>query len=192
MTRKSLRTEKFILRELELQAKCKEEVSEAEAVSEAEEVLEEVSEAATEEVSEAEGTSEVEAAPEVVSMDKKEKIPLDQMERSKDTLYINNVPFKATKEEVAEFFGTDADSISLPMRKMRDQHTGRIFTSDSANRGMAFVTFSGENVDIEAKAEEFKGKVFGDRELTVDVAVIRPENDEEEIEQETGSEEKQE
>ncbi len=123
---------------------------------------------------------------------KREKIPLDQMERSKDTLYINNVPFKATKEEVAEFFGTDADSISLPMRKMRDQHTGRIFTSDSANRGMAFVTFSGENVDIEAKAEEFKGKVFGDRELTVDVAVIRPENDEEEIEQETGSEEKQE
>ena len=78
------------------------------------------------------------------------------------------------------------------MRKMRDQHTGRIFTSDSANRGMAFVTFDGENIDIEAKAEEFKGKIFGDRELTVDVAVIRPENDEEEAEQETVSEEKQE
>lgn len=123
---------------------------------------------------------------------KREKIPLDQMERSKDTLYVNNVPFKATKEEVAEFFGANADSISLPMRKMRDQHTGRIFTSDSANRGMAFVTFEGDNIDIEAKAEEFKGKVFDDRELTVDVAVVRPENEEEEIEQESGPEENQE
>ncbi|CAI4063329.1 Sbp1p SKDI_08G0080 [Saccharomyces kudriavzevii IFO 1802] len=123
---------------------------------------------------------------------KKEKIPLDQMERSKDTLYVNNVPFKATKEEVAEFFGTNADSVSLPMRKMRDQHTGKIFTSDSANRGMAFVTFNDENINIDRKADEFKGQVFGDRELTVDVAVVRPENDEEEAEQETGSEERQE
>ena len=61
-----------------------------------------------------------------------------------------------------------------------------------SNRGMVFVTFEGDNVDIEAKAEEFKGKVFDDRELTVDVAVVRPENDEEEVEQESGPEENQE
>lgn len=110
---------------------------------------------------------------------KKEKIPLDQMERSKDTLYVNNVPFNTTKDVLAEFFGTKVENIVLPMKKLRNFRSGKVYESDTLNRGIAFITF--EDLDnqedaIAKKVEEFNGKDLGDRTITVDIAVIKPEN----------------
>lgn len=110
---------------------------------------------------------------------RREKIPLDQMERSKDTLYVNNIPFDATREQLAEFFGVQVESVVLPMRRMRNHNTGRTYTSNKYNRGIAFVTFADIADDISKKVEEFNGKSIQDREIVVDIAVLRPESDEE-------------
>ncbi|KAL3231738.1 Single-stranded nucleic acid-binding protein [Nakaseomyces bracarensis] len=116
------------------------------------------------------------------------RVPLSELERSTDTLYINNVPYDATKEDLASLFGTNSESISMPMRKIRDHETGTLVPSDSLNRGMAFVTFANFNGDINAKAAEFNGKTLNDRALIVDVAVVKQEekeDKEEEKEEET-------
>lgn len=112
---------------------------------------------------------------------KKEKIPLDQMERSKDTLYVNNVPFNTTKDALAEFFGTKVENVVLPMKKLRNFRSGKVYESDKLNRGIAFITF--EDLDdqedgISKKVEEFNGKSLGDRTIIVDIAVIKPESTE--------------
>jgi len=102
------------------------------------------------------------------------KIPLSEMERSTDTIYINNVPFETTKVELAEFFGTNEDAVVLPMRRLRDEVTRRSVPSDKYNRGMAFIKFDNLNGSIADKAGEFDGKSLGDRTLVVDVAVVKP------------------
>ncbi|AET41686.1 RNA-binding protein Ecym_8417 [Eremothecium cymbalariae DBVPG len=110
----------------------------------------------------------------------REKVPLDQMQRSFDTLYVNNIPYYATKEEIAEFFGTKAELIVLPMRRMRDTVSNRYFYSKSMNRGIAFVAFEGMSEGDDAitrKMEEFQSKTLKDREITVDVAATKPESD---------------
>lgn len=113
---------------------------------------------------------------------RREKIPLDQMERSKDTLYVNNVPFSVTKEALAEFFNTDVEHIVLPMKKLRNYMSGKVYESDRLNRGIAFVSFEGlADVEegINKKVDEFNGKTLEDRIITVDVAVEKPEEPEE-------------
>lgn len=101
------------------------------------------------------------------------RVPLETMERSTDTLYVNNVPYFATKEELAEFFGTTPELVVLPLRRMRNVKTKQFFYSKRMNRGIAFVTF--ENcADIAQKVQEFQGKSLNDRELAVDVAALKP------------------
>ncbi|CCC69582.1 hypothetical protein NCAS_0C05920 [Naumovozyma castellii] len=109
---------------------------------------------------------------------KKEKIPLDQMERSKDTLYVNNLPYSATKEELAELFGTKPELVVLPKRRMRDETTKKVVFSETLNRGIAFITFENLSGDIADKREEFQGKTLEERELVVDVAVVKPKREE--------------
>lgn len=112
---------------------------------------------------------------------RREKIPLDQMERSKDTLYVNNVPFSVTKDALAEFFHTDVEHIVLPMKKLRNYVSGKVYESDKLNRGIAFITFDGLadiNEGINKKVDEFNGKTLEDRIITVDIAVERPEQPE--------------
>lgn len=113
------------------------------------------------------------AVPAPPKKNKEAQVPLEQMERSKDTLYVNNIPYHTTKAEIASFFGTTEESVILPMRRMKDTTTKRVFFSRKFNRGIAFVSFP-EGTDIEAKAAEFNGKNFEDRELTVDVAANKP------------------
>lgn len=118
---------------------------------------------------------------------RREKVPLDQMERSKDTLYVNNVPFHVTKDVLAEFFGTSEDHIVLPMKKMRNYISGKVYESNRQNRGIAFITFEGLADQVEGinkKVEEFNGKTLEDRIITVDVAVERPEPQHEQDENE--------
>lgn len=121
------------------------------------------------------------AVPAPPTKTKRKQVPLDEMERSTNTLYVNNVPYHTTKAEIAGFFGTTEDSIILPMRRMRDTKTKKVFFSKSSNRGIAFVTYP-EGVDIDTKAKEFQGKFFQERELTVDVAANKPGHNEREPE----------
>lgn len=119
------------------------------------------------------------------SYPKKEKVPLDQLERSKNTLYVNNVPFTATKEELAEFFGTDERNITLPMKVGVNYISHRRYISKNINRGIAFVSFDELNdaTDLDGinkKVEQFNGKTFKDRELAIDVAAEKPEEDQKE------------
>ncbi|QLL30365.1 hypothetical protein HG536_0A01820 [Torulaspora globosa] len=106
---------------------------------------------------------------------RKDKTPLEEMERSNDTLYVNNIPYSATKEELAEFFGTKPELVVLPMRRMKDTKTQRVFFSKKMNRGIAFITF--ENLtgtqDINKMVEEFQGKTLQERPIVVDVAALR-------------------
>lgn len=102
------------------------------------------------------------------------RVPLSDMERSTDTLYVNNVPFEATKKEIADYFDTNEDCVVLPMRRLRDEVTGRSVPSDKFNRGLAFVKFETLPGDITQKVIQFNGQTFGTRALTVDVAVIKP------------------
>lgn len=106
---------------------------------------------------------------------RREKVPLESMQRSTDTLYVNNVPYFATKEELAEFFGTKPELVVLPLRRMKDVKTKRVFYSKSMNRGIAFVTFENLSEGISQKAEQYNGKTLKDRELTVDIAATKPE-----------------
>ncbi|BAP74095.1 single-stranded nucleic acid-binding protein [Kluyveromyces marxianus] len=126
------------------------------------------------------------AVPAPPKKNKETKVPLEQMERSKDTLYVNNIPYHTTKNEIASFFGTSEESVVLPMRRMKDTATKRVFFSKKYNRGIAFVSFP-EGTDIEAKAAEFNGKTFEDRELTVDVAANKPAHNETEPQTETAN-----
>ncbi|CCD26194.1 Sbp1p NDAI_0H00200 [Naumovozyma dairenensis CBS 421] len=109
----------------------------------------------------------------------REKDTLDEMERSKDTLYVNNLPYSATAIEIAELFGTKPELIVLPKRRMRDEATGKLFMSDTLNRGIAFVTFEGLTSDIADKRDELQGRTLQDRELVIDVAVVKPKLEEE-------------
>lgn len=113
---------------------------------------------------------------------KKDKTPLEEMERSKDTLYVNNIPYYATKEQLAEFFGTKPELVVLPMRRMRDTNTKRVFFSKKMNRGIAFITYDtfAEGEDINKKVESFQGKTLQDRPIVVDVAAVRPPREERE------------
>ncbi|SCU82054.1 LADA_0C02718g1_1 [Lachancea dasiensis] len=110
------------------------------------------------------------------------RAPLESMERSADTLYVNNVPYMATKEQVAEFFGTKPELVVLPLRRMRNVKTKQFFYSKRMNRGIAFVTFQNCS-DIAQKVVEFQGKSFNDRELAVDVAALKPPREEVSAEQ---------
>lgn len=113
---------------------------------------------------------------------RKDKTPLEEMERSKDTLYVNNIPYYATKEELGEFFGTKPELVVLPMRRMKDTKTKRVFFSRRMNRGIAFITFDNltSDDDIAKKVEEFQGKTLQERPIVVDVAAVRPPREEEE------------
>lgn len=113
---------------------------------------------------------------------RKERVPLEEMERSTDTVYVNNVAYSATKEEIAEFFGTTPELVVLPMKRIRDYRTRKFFFSKTVNRGIAFVTFENLTGDIKSKVDEFNGKSFKDRELSLDVAAKKPVFDEEEKE----------
>ena len=104
-------------------------------------------------------------------------MPLSELERSTDTLYVNNIPFETTRAEVAETFEVPIDSVVVPMRRVRDRETGKSTPSDKFNRGMAFITFQNLPGTIAEKAAEYTDKQIGDRTLVVDVAVVRPEVD---------------
>ncbi|OEJ85596.1 Single-stranded nucleic acid-binding protein [Hanseniaspora osmophila] len=126
--------------------------------------------------------------------------------KSQDTLFVRNIPFRTTREELAEFFDTDVENIVMPLRKMKDLRTNKIVYNKYANRGMAFVKFpslssdappveEGKKSSIEEKIGNFNGVHFKDRPLIVDIAMEKPvyskpeeKEEEEEEEEEEGQE----
>jgi RNA recognition motif-containing protein len=77
-------------------------------------------------------------------------------------LYVGNLPFSATEEQVKEFFGSFGEILSVKI--ITDRATGR-------SRGFCFVEM--ENAD--AAMAELNGKEFGGRKLMINEAREREE-----------------
>ena len=78
------------------------------------------------------------------------------------TLYVGNLPWSATKEDLAAFFGSQAQVRSS--RIITDPNNGR-------SRGFGFIEIDGEDVDKIIKA--MNGKDMGGREIIVNEAKPR-------------------
>lgn len=75
------------------------------------------------------------------------------------TLYVGNLPWNTTADELVEFFNEYGQVESS--RIITDRETGR-------SRGFGFIEV--EEVDAARMAEELNGKEFGGRPLTVNEA----------------------
>ncbi|AFV03611.1 RNA-binding protein region RNP-1 [Dehalobacter sp. UNSWDHB] len=75
------------------------------------------------------------------------------------TLYVGNLPWSTTSEELTEYFARFGNVIGS--RIITDRETGR-------SRGFGFVEVASE--DAERLAEELNGSEFNDRSLTVNEA----------------------
>lgn len=75
------------------------------------------------------------------------------------TLYVGNLPWNTTAEELGEFFGEYGQIESS--RIITDRETGR-------SRGFGFI--EADEADAARIAEELNGKDFGGRPLTVNEA----------------------
>lgn len=82
------------------------------------------------------------------------------------TLYVGNLPWTTTNEDLAEFFSDEASILGA--RVITDRLTGR-------SRGFGFVEV-GEN-DAERVIESMNGKNLGGREIVVNEAKERPDRD---------------
>jgi RNA recognition motif-containing protein len=74
-------------------------------------------------------------------------------------LYVGNLPFSATEEEIKELFASHGEVISVAL--VNDRETGR-------PRGFGFVEMG--DSDADAAVEALDGKEFGGRSLRVNVA----------------------
>lgn len=75
------------------------------------------------------------------------------------TLYVGNLPWSATEEELAEVFGQHAQVLSV--RIITDRETGR-------SRGFGFVEVA--DSDVEQAVEAMNGTQFGGRDIIVNEA----------------------
>lgn len=75
------------------------------------------------------------------------------------TLYVGNLPWNTTADQLGEFFGENGEVISS--RIIIDRETGR-------SRGFGFIEV--EDADSAHITEEYNGKDFGGRPLTVNEA----------------------
>ena len=80
------------------------------------------------------------------------------------TLFVGNLPFSATEEEIREAFGEygEVKSVKIPM----DRETGR-------PRGFAFVDLESESAE-QAAIEDLDGATWNNREIRVNKAEPRP------------------
>jgi RNA recognition motif-containing protein len=74
-------------------------------------------------------------------------------------LYVGNLPFSATEEEIKKLFATHGEVISVAL--VYDRETGR-------PRGLGFVEM--EDSDADTAVEALDGKDFRGRSLRVNVA----------------------
>jgi cold-inducible RNA-binding protein len=80
-------------------------------------------------------------------------------------LYVGNLPFNATEPDLQDFFA-GAGNVSEVLL-VQDKFTGK-------SRGFAFVTMASDS-EAQAAIEQFHGKPFGGRPLTVNEARPREE-----------------
>ncbi|HEY8463680.1 MAG TPA: RNA-binding protein [Bacillota bacterium] len=78
------------------------------------------------------------------------------------TLYVGNLPWSATKEDLASFFSSYTEVKSS--RIITEPGTGR-------SRGFGFIEIEAD--DIESVINEFNGKDMGGREIIVNEAKPR-------------------
>ncbi len=79
------------------------------------------------------------------------------------TLYVGNLPWSTTEQELTEYFSTHAEVVSC--RIITDRETGR-------SRGFGFVEVNDE--DAEKAVTELNGTELSGREIVVNEARPRP------------------
>ncbi|MDA8077632.1 MAG: RNA-binding protein [Nitrospiraceae bacterium] len=75
-------------------------------------------------------------------------------------LYVGNIPFKATEEDLRELFAQAGEVVSVKL--IKDAATGRL-------RGFGFVEMSSDE-DVSKAISMFNGKSFMDRSIVVNEA----------------------
>jgi RNA recognition motif-containing protein len=77
------------------------------------------------------------------------------------TLYVGNLPFSATEEEIRNLFQSDGRSV-VDVRLIHDRETGR-------PRGFGFVELASED-EAKAALESLADTDMGGRKLTITIA----------------------
>jgi RNA recognition motif-containing protein len=90
---------------------------------------------------------------------------LDEGEKMETKLYVGNLPYQTTENELKDLFG-EAGVVS-DVIVIKDRNTGR-------SKGFAFVTMSSQ-AEVEAAIQMFNDQDFGGRPLKVSIA--RPKED---------------
>ncbi|MBN2146817.1 MAG: RNA-binding protein [Anaerolineales bacterium] len=80
-------------------------------------------------------------------------------------LYVGNLAYSTTEEELRELFGQAGSVVSVDL--IKDRATGR-------SKGFAFVEMSSQ-ADAQKAISMFHGSLFNDRALTVNIARPREE-----------------
>ena len=89
-------------------------------------------------------------------------------DENKNKLYVGNLPFTATQEQLSEMFGEFGEIADLIL--IKDKFSGR-------SKGFGFVTFASEEAAAKA-IETMNGKDVDGRALVVNVArPMRPRED---------------
>lgn len=98
-----------------------------------------------------------------------------KQKKSNNTIYISNIPYDISRKQLAAFLKVEEESVSLPMRKLQDLRTGKIFTSKISNKGYSFIKFEDcdTNEPIEQKVEQLQGQTLDNRRLIIDIAIIK-------------------
>ncbi len=84
----------------------------------------------------------------------------DDMTTNNKKLFVGNLPFSATEEELRDSFAQYGDIVDLKL--ITDRMTGR-------SKGFAFVEFADESM-AQAAIEAMNGKDMGGRQMVVNVA----------------------
>ncbi|ODV88606.1 hypothetical protein CANCADRAFT_125704 [Tortispora caseinolytica NRRL Y-17796] len=106
---------------------------------------------------------------------KQKKINPDDAKPSKDTIYISNVDYTSTPDELTEFvkgLGIEPKEVNIPRRRLPFHFwkKNQLLGTPIKGRGFAFVKVSSEE-ELAKAVELLNGKTFKDRVLTAVVAM---------------------
>ncbi|KAG0663038.1 hypothetical protein C6P45_000914 [Maudiozyma exigua] len=108
----------------------------------------------------------------IASTGHKEKL---KKKKTDNTIFVRNIPYNVSRKELAEFLKVKENNISLPMSRLQDLTTGKIFNSKTTNKGYLFIRY--ENCDpnepIERKVEQLQGQILGNRKLMTEIARVK-------------------
>lgn len=111
---------------------------------------------------------------------KVDKLPIEEGSKSKNTLFVRNIPVDTDYAEIQEFLKSKDETIqyiSLPYRRLRREIVNKLKEEGKEvpkkNKGFLFIRFESKDngESIEEKSAKFQGLEFQGKELQVEVAI---------------------